>query len=389
MISDFSATSNGNIQVGIEGAKEFVLEFLDLESSNVPIFLITGRKSYEASGAKDFFSSVLAGRKVVRFTDFSANPKKEDLDRALAAFKHSGARLILTVGGGTAIDLAKLINYFSATGIEPCSYLKGERGIGDDFIPLIAVPTTAGTGSEATHFSALYIGFKKISIADKRMAPSHICLNPAFTASMSPYLSACTGFDALAQAVESYWAVGSTIESRKYSSKALQLCLNHLESAVLNPTLEHRSGMIEAAYLAGKAINISKTTAAHAMSYALTSHYGLPHGHAVAITLPALFEANADLLNNEVIDPRGKEHLRKIMGELCCFFDVTSAREAAKQLKDIIAKIGLSDSWLSEHGYNVKEAHKYIISEVNEERLTNNPCRLTMSHIERIVSHIR
>lgn len=382
-------TSNEYIQIGAEGAEDFVQRFLSLDAAGAPLFLVTGHQAYESSGAASFFSSLLTGRQVVRFSDFTANPKIDELGHAIDVFKASRARLLLSVGGGSAIDLAKLVNYFAATGIDPVAYTEGKRGNGEAFSPLLAVPTTAGTGSEATHFAALYIGFNKISVAEKRIAPSHIWLNPTFTASLSPYLTACTGFDALAQAIESYWAVGSTSESRENSAKALQLCLCHLENAVLSPTTEHRVGMLEAAYLAGKAINVSKTTAAHAMSYSLTARYGLPHGHAVALTLPSIFEINAATTKSNVNDQRGVAHAHAVMNELCMLLGAADPKNAADRLRKLMIRIGLSDMWFSSHGFSVSAARDYVMKEVNEERLSNNPRRLDEKSMRRIVSHIR
>jgi len=382
-------TSNDHVQVGTEGAEVFVQKFLALGRPDDPVFLIAGKQSYEASGAAIFFTPLLADKRVVRFSDFSANPKIEEFRRILGAFRESRAGLILSVGGGSAIDFGKLVNYFATTGIDPVAYTQGKRGSGAALSPLLAVPTTAGTGSEATHFAALYIGLNKISIADKRIVPSHIWLNPTFTVSMSPYLTACTGFDALAQAIESHWAVGSTLESRRDSAKALQLCLRHLEGAVLTPTTEHRAGMLEAAHLAGRAINVSKTTAAHAMSYALTAHYGLPHGHAVAITLPAVFAANAVLTEADVNDLRGVAHVRAVMDELCMMLGVNSPKKAAQRLQEIMARIGLSDVWFSAHGFDPAEARDYVMQEVNAERLANNPRRLDAKLVAQIVYPIQ
>lgn len=384
-----SLTGNNKILFGVEGAEGFVREFIDLDGYGRPLFLVTGRQSYESSGAASFLRPIFADREVVRFYDFSVNPKMEDLGHVLEAFKASKAHLLIAVGGGSTIDLAKLINYFAATGIDPTNYTKGEKCNIEAFWPLLAVPTTAGTGSEATHFAVLYNGFKKISVADGRMAPSHIWLNPRFTISMSSYLTACTGFDAFAQAIESYWAVGSTKESRQDSAKAIKLCLAHLEKAVMMPTLEHRANMLQAAYLSGKAINVSKTTAAHALSYALTAHYGLPHGHAVAMTLPAVFEANTTFTEKDVCDPRGVEHLHTIITEICELFEVDSVQEVVQRIRDIVTNIGLSDSWLSEHDFEPKEAREYITQEVNYERLWNNPRSLNGKMIDQIVSHIK
>ena len=382
-------TSNEYVQVGSEGAEVFIQKFLALCRSDDKVFLIADRQAYEPSGAASFFPTLLADKRVVIFSDFSANPKIEELRRALVVFKETRAGLILSVGGGSALDIGKLVNYFAARSVDTEAYLEGKRGEDAEFFPHLAVPTTAGSGSEATHFAVLYYGFKKISVADKGLIPSHVWLNSVFTASMSPYQTASSGFDALAQAIESYWAVGSTSESRQDSAKALQLCLRHLEGAVLTPTSEHRAGMLEAAHLAGRAINVSKTTAAHAMSYALTAYYGLTHGHAVAMILPAVFEANAVVTEANLNDSRGVTHVRAVMRELCMLFGVVSPKKAAQRLQEIIARIGLSVVWFSAHGFDPAEARDYVMQEVNAERLANNPRRMDGETVARIVSYIK
>lgn len=355
---------------------------------NDAVFLIAGRQSFESSGAASFFSSCLVGNRVVRFSEFSANPKIDDLRQALGIFRKSRAGLILSVGGGSAIDLGKLVNYFTVTGLDPNDYLKGGHAGSEGFLPHLSVPTTAGSGSEATHFAALYNGFKKISVADLRLIPSHVWLNAAFTASMSAYQTASSGFDALAQAIESYWAVGSTPKSRQYSAKALRRCLCHLEGAVLTPTSEHRAGMLEAAYLAGKAINVSKTTAAHAMSYTLMTHYGLPHGHAVAMTLPAVFAANADVTEADVNDLRGVVYVQSIIHDLCILLGCDTPKQAAQRIKQLMARVGLSNMWFSERDIDPTEARNYVIQEINVERMVNNPRRLDRKQLEWITSQI-
>jgi alcohol dehydrogenase class IV len=374
---------------GKEDAGVFVHKFLSLSNPDDPLFMIAGKYSYELSGAASFFSSLLDKKRCVRFSEFSANPKINDLNRALDAFKNSKARLIISVGGGSAIDLAKLVKYFTAADIDPEECLEKNSVENTSTLPLLAVPTTAGTGSEATHFATLYPGLKKISIAAKQILPSHVWLNFEFTTSLSPYQTACTGFDALAQAIESYWAVASTHQSRQDSAKALQMCMQHLEGAVLTPTSEHRTGMLEAAYLAGKAIDVSKTTAAHALSYSLTAHYGLPHGHAVAMTLPAIFELNAATAGTDVNDPRGVAHVHTVMNELCKLIGADSPMRAARRIRTLMARIGLTDTWFSEHGFDKFKAQDIIMKEVNLDRVANNPRRLDRVLVEQIAAHIR
>ena len=381
--------SDDFLHFGSKDAEEFIQKFLILAKPDEAIFLIAGRQAFEASGAASIFSPLLTDKNVVRFSDFTANPKIGELGQVLCAFNKARAGLILSVGGGTAIDLGKLVNYFSATDVDPEAYLKGERGICAKCVPHLAVPTTAGTGSEATHFAVLYDRFKKVSVADNKLAPSHVWLNPVFTASMSPYLTASSGFDALAQAIESYWAVGSTLKSRHDSLEALKLCIQHLEFSVLTPTSEHRAGMLKAAYLAGRAINVAKTTAAHALSYVLTSHYGLSHGHAVALTFPAVFEANANVTNQNINDPRGLRHIGNIMNNLCVLLNIDSPAKAAHQIQELTMKIGLSNTWFETHGFEPEKVRALVLRDVNEERLANNPRQLDDDSLTRIVASIR
>ena len=155
---------------------------------------------------------------------------------------------------------------------------------------LIAIPTTSGSGSEATHFAVVYVGGEKFSVAHPiYMLPNVVVLNPSLTYSMDSYQTALSGVDAFAQAMESYWSVNSTEESKKYSIEALELIIEHLPLAV-NYNDNSRDIMLHAANLAGKAINIAKTSGAHAISYVLTSKFNIPHGQAVALTLPAWYD---------------------------------------------------------------------------------------------------
>jgi alcohol dehydrogenase class IV len=379
---------NQYVHRGKEEAEVFLHNFISLIDHDDPLFMIAGNYSYELSGVLDYFSSLFDKKRCVRFSEFSTNPSINDLRLALGAFKNSNAKLIISVGGGSAIDLAKLVNYFAAVNIEPEEYLKNKETFNISTLPLLAIPTTAGTGSEATHFATLYIGSKKISVSNRHILPSHVWLNFEFTFSLSRYQTACTGFDALAQAIESYWAISSTHQSKQNSEKAIQLCMQHLEGAVLTPTVENRAGMLEAAYLSGKAINISKTTAAHALSYSLTAHYGLPHGHAVALTLPAIFEANAATTDNDLNDPRGIAYVHTIIRDLCKLLGVDSPTKATQRIKMLMAIIGLSDMWLSDHGFDRFEAHDIVIKGVDLERLANNPRRLNRMLIEKIAASI-
>ena len=275
---------NQQIHRGLAGSPAFLTRFI----AGVPpgrVLLVCRPASFRDSGAQAWLRQAL-GRDLPGFSDFSSNPKIEDVERGTVWFHSMHAEAIIAVGGGSILDMAKLINYFGSRKIRLDEYLNRAGGTAAGLKPLLAIPTTAGSGSEATHFAVVYRDKLKFSVADPAIRPSHVLLAPEFTWSSSPYQTACSGMDALAQSIESSWAHEATDESRCYARDALHLALDNLAAAVNHPSPENRAAMLDAAHLAGCAINISKTTGAHAFSYALTSEFGLPHGHAVVLLLP-------------------------------------------------------------------------------------------------------
>ncbi|MBE6288215.1 MAG: phosphonoacetaldehyde reductase [Mediterranea massiliensis] len=249
------------------------------------IFLVRGKNSYSTCGAKKIMNEALAQLTChcADFFDFSENPKVEDVEQGLQLLLQNKAEVIVAIGGGSVLDMAKLIRFFySYSGEITGNTFVKQR----ELLPLIALPTTSGTGAEATHFSVVYKDKVKYSVEHDDMLPDYAIIYPQFTYSNPKYLTACTGFDALAQAIEAYWNKNANEESDKYAVKAIQLLWDNLPLAVNTPTDEARDNVSEGSYWAGRAINITKTTAPHAFSYPFTCYYGYPHGHAVALTFP-------------------------------------------------------------------------------------------------------
>lgn len=315
------------------------------------VMLVTGKASYAACGADIIVDAALHNDNVVQFSDFDVNPKIEDAERGVALAIEAGVDLILGIGGGSVMDMAKLIKAFYSAPEKSKELAKGELPMTDPGIPMILVPTTAGSGSEATHFAVVYIGLDKYSLASPYLIPNDVILDGSLIASATPYQMACNGLDALAQAIESAWAAGSTEESRKYSFRAVSLCLEYLQDVLASRTTDSAlQGMMEASNLAGKAINISKTTAAHAWSYAITSHYNVPHGHAVWLTLPSIFELHATACTDAVNDPRGMNHFSNIMRELMTICGISAAENSKAHLKSFLKSINveseISKKWV-------------------------------------------
>jgi len=337
------------------------------------IFLVTGKKSFSLSGAKNFIESALKGFNFIQFNDFEENPKYEDVLSGMSLFNKHNCDLVIAIGGGSALDMAKLVNVFSANHREDYfSIVNQNATILNKGKTLIAIPTTTGTGSEATHFAVVYHDKVKYSVTNNFLLPDVVGLNYKFSLSQPSYLTACAGLDALSQAIESYWSNRSTDESKKYAKEAILLLIKFLETRVLRTTEESAMAVSHGSYLAGKAINISKTTASHAISYTFTSFFSIPHGHAVFLTLPKFIEFNSKVSNIDVNDSRGEKYVRNNIGLLCDLLGVDSATEANKLLKNLTEKIGIELS-LSKLGIDNKENHQLISDNINMERLKNNP----------------
>ena len=255
------------------------------------LFLVCG-SSIQKLRLDTYFNTLEArtGIKVVRFSDFRPNPLYEDASKAVEAFRASGCDAIAAVGGGSAMDTAKCVKLWAD--LDPAeNYLHQE--ITQNGIPSLAIPTTAGTGSEATRYAVIYYRGVKQSISHESAIPSAVLLDPSVLDSLPEYHRKSSMLDALCHAVESFWSVRAAEESRELSRQAIQKIQEHMDSYLAN-TPAGNAGMLEAANLAGKAIDLTQTTAGHAMCYKLTTLYGLAHGHAAALCVSKLWPYMAE-----------------------------------------------------------------------------------------------
>lgn len=339
------------------------------------VFVVSGKASFEQSGAKKALDHLLDPKQVIRFSDFSPNPKLEDIARGIEAFQTAQPDIVISIGGGSVIDTAKTINALSHHAAPWERYIVGQTPLSSPGVPLIAIPTTAGAGSEATHFAVVYIDHVKHSLAHASMLPQVAIIDPTLTYSLPPEITASTGADALCQAIESLWSVHSTQESMLYAQQSLDLCVQSLWATVHQPTPETRHAMSLAAFNAGQAINISKTTACHALSYPLTSRFGITHGQAVILTLPGILRHNFSVSHKNLNDPRGAAHVRRAIESVFNAFQVTGIEEAEHRLNTYITSLGLANR-LSDFGIS-KDHIDGILSEASIERMKNNPRTLS------------
>jgi alcohol dehydrogenase class IV len=268
-------------------------------------FIVTGKTSYVKSGAKDAIEKLEYD--AIIYDDFQKNPRLEDVKRGMALI--DDADVIISIGGGSSTDMAKLINALQYAK-DPEAMILGDEKIRKKGLPHIAIPTTSGAGSQSTHFAVVYINKVKYSLAHETILPDVSIIDPDLTMELPKRITAVTGMDALTQAIESYWCINSTDESKEYAKEAIELVMTNLEKAVNEPDIESRTAMSKAANLAGKAINISKTTASHSISYPLTSYFGVAHGHACALTIGQMLIYNSNV-GEDSLDKRGPEYVRK------------------------------------------------------------------------------
>ena len=347
------------------------------------VLLVIDEQAYTASGASVLVDNILKDRASVRFSDFEPNPRLESIERGLAVFRNQPCDAVIALGGGTAIDTAKLIGVAAASDVS-CRELVDHPDRLTDRLPLVAIPTTAGTGSEATHFAVVYIDGLKHSIAHPLVRPDIAIVDPDLTHNLPPSITAHTGLDALCQAVESLWSVRSTAASRRMASHALALSSSNIETVVKVPTAEARSAMSEAAHFAGKAINISFTTGAHAVSYKLTSDFDVPHGLAVALTLGGWMRYNDAVTGRDCLDPRGVDHVRTSLGTIARGLDAGSMRGAADRLDALLRSIECPNR-LSEVGVGPDDLDS-LVESVNAHRLSNNPRRVTPESLRQLLN---
>lgn len=311
----------------------------------------------------------------VMFSDFTPNPVYEDVCKGIDLFQITKCDTILAVGGGSAIDVAKCIKLAvlakegNAAIIPP--FVSQRLLIDGEKIPFIAIPTTAGTGSESTHNAVMYYEGAKQTVTNDGVLPDYAILEPSVLKTLPLYQKKCTMMDALCQGIESWWSVNSTEESYEYSRKTVELIMANWRKYIFENDDEAAEQIMLAANYGGRAINITQTTAAHAFSYKITSLYKLPHGHAVAVGLPVIWEymlCNTD----KCIDVRGQEYLSDIFNQIAHAMGCDNPKLAISTLHQMMIDMDLKNPIAG----NREEEMEVLLTSVNPVRLKNNPIKL-------------
>lgn len=307
------------------------------------------------------------------FDESIANPDIHLIDKVLTEIEKPD--LIIAIGGGSSIDLAKAISalyeYKDKDTLELLKskeYLKNEKSI-----PFIAVPTTAGTGSECTKWATIwdFDNLKKYSVDADYLYPDESWLIPELTLTMDRKMTLSTGLDALAHAMESYWSVPSNSYTRILARDSIRLIRKYLPLALedLN-NLEYRKEMLMGSFFAGLAFSNTRTTACHSISYPLTMLFNINHGFAAALTLFEVLSRNWDYLEEKYL-----------------FLDAWNV-ENLDEIKVWFDEVSDNSLKLSNFGVKEEDIPKIVELATTAGRMDNNPIVFDKEEIKDMLEKI-
>ena len=313
-----------------------------------------------------------------RITELTAPSDRQtvsvtDVVDRLQRVRRAEPSALVAIGGGRVIDFAKLVKF----GVEM------ESGVAAA-LPLVAVPTTAGSGSEATRFATYYDGWRKRSLEDRILLPNAAVLIPRLLYNAPVEVLASAGLDALSHGIEATWSNSATPTTVSTGLRAIQLVADHLLPAVLMRSQHSLERLLFAANLAGRAINQARTTAGHGFSYALTSVFGVAHGHAVAVMMQAIINFNGDVSADDCAHHRGPDYVNHTNRLIWKSLGVASALEASRRLGGFLDAVGFP-RYLDELGVTKDHHHLLVESGLSSDRSRNNPRQLTLSAARELV----
>lgn len=327
--------------------EKFITEFKNIiEKESPKKILFVCSNAYDRYGYRTAIDEL--GIECVSFTDFEPCPEVSSVKQGVEVLNAEDCDFIVTVGGGSAMDVAKAIKLFAEVDIK-----------------ILAVPTTAGTGAEVTRFAVLYNHGDKDSVRSYDIIPDYAVFDYTSLASLPYNQRVVTGLDAFCHSIEAYWSVNATDESREYSAQALELFGEYFDKYLEDDKASYEP-MMKCSELAGRAINIAQTAAPHAMSYKLHKLKGFYHGQAVSLCLAYIWQymlencrtAELELLlaETEILSGFTPESFQKLLDDLGLCRDMCLT---VRELDECV------------HGVNV-------------DRMSNHPMQFNYSDIENI-----
>ena len=321
-------------------------------------FLCCG-KSFQKSKAFEYLKQF----DPVVFDNIRPNPRFDDMLTAAELFKAENCDFMIAAGGGSPMDSAKMIRILTNNSVDTALY--GE--IENNPVKTLFIPTTAGTGSEATKISVFYLNeTHKYSVHSFDFFPDYILFDETLLESLPLYQKKATCLDALCHSIESFWSKKATDESREYSEKGIKLFFENKEGYI-NNTKEGNLGMLWASYYGGKAINIAGTVSPHALCYNITMNCATSHGHSVALLLSKIYEYMLEKdYQSELFD-----FLAKAMGG-------NNAQDGLEIFNSILNEFALEKPRIDEARLDE------FVDEVNISKLKSNPVLFDKSDIKEI-----
>lgn len=301
----------------------------------------------------------------VHFKGYHPNPDFADAAAGADMYRANGCDGLISLGGGSAMDTAKGIKAMlvAPSAEAALSSTLPTNGV----LPHIAIPGTAGTGAEATQFAVMYVDGQKVSLSHPALLPDGVILDANLLDTLPEYHKKSCAMDTLCQGIESFWAKGATEESQVQAYLAILGVLDNLR-AYLAGDARAAEAMLDAAYRSGRAIQISRTTAAHAMSYQITKKLGLAHGHACMLTLPVLWDKMID--NTDCLP---------VLMDLAQKMRLGSEYMGSRLLAGILIDLGLEPTSMPDEA-----TLDALADSVNPERLGNHPMPLTRDELKAV-----
>ncbi len=338
------------------------------------VLVVLGRSAMRKSGALDRLTHLLTENNLeyIIYENIPSDPTVETVDTGASLARKGSCNLVIALGGGSVLDTGKAISAMVTNEGSVADYQEIE-GKGRKFqykpIPFIAIPTTSGTGSEATINAVITnteLGLKK-SIRDPWLIPEIALVDPELTLSLPPHITAICGGDALTQCIESYLGKKSQEITDALALHAIGLIGKSLiKAAKEGKNLEARKDMAMAALLSGLCLSNSGLGAAHALSHPLGVYYKIPHGLSCAVLLPYVMEFNLPVVTKKLAK------IAECLGEnISSLSETEAAQRAVENIKEILSAVGIKKN-LSE--WKIKEKDfSQLIKGAKGGSLNNNP----------------
>ena len=301
MLSTFTWLNPTRVVFGAGKLSELPAIIDEIAVAGAQVFLVTGRHNLRERGGLQRVVDHIGPQRLTLFDQVTPFPSPQLIAGALEACRGSSAEVVVAIGGGSAIDVAKIVAILMTHQGTLQEYVSGEKGICRAGIPFISVPTTSGSSSEVTSGAAIWDWEAKRSanLNHPMMFPAVAIVDPELAMSMPAPLAAVTGMDAFTSAFESYWSLESEPIADALDLEVIRLLAANLERSCLQGDLESRSRCALAATMSGVAYSNSRPNACHGIGSPLTLYWEVTHGQAVGITLPLLLEWTAPAISSK------------------------------------------------------------------------------------------